>query len=276
MRSGVSFRDRGLSVVSRRLGWDRANHRAGDQWFRAFNRNRTSGSTLHLSDQFQKLPDGGLIRSERMARLEAALLIADSALSARRLSQVARLIDAAEVRRLVEALNSAYDRERGAFRIEQTAGGFVIMTRASLAPWLDRLHQRQSQAKLSQPAMEALTIIAYQQPVTRADVEAIRGVQSGEMIRQLIERGVVRVGGEDDSLGRPFLYETTREFLSMFGLQQVDELPDFESLRRNRAGPILQPDAASLPQGTDDAAGSASSTEEATTQVDESPARPAA
>jgi len=186
----------------------------------------TAGSTY--------LADGGLVRSERMARLEAALLVADGPVSHRKLAQIAKLIDASEVRELVATLNSAYDRERSSFRIERTAGGLVLMTRAALAPWLDRLHHRASQAKLSQPALETLTIIAYQQPITRADVESVRGVQSSEMIRQLIDRGLVRVGGEDDSLGRPFLYVTTRDFLGMYGLQSISDLPDFEALRRRR------------------------------------------
>ena len=93
--------------------------------------------------------------------------------------------------------------------------------------------------KLSSPMMETLTIVAYQQPVTRADVEAIRGVQSAEMIRQLMDRSFVRIGGEDDSLGRPFLYETTRQFLSMFGLRRLEDLPNYETLRRQRTLPAI-------------------------------------
>lgn len=188
---------------------------------------------------FQILPDGGLVRSTRLARLEAALLIADGAVPARRLAQVARLIDAKEVQQLIHVLNESYDRTRSAFRIEQTAAGYTLMTRAALSSWLDRLHNRQAEMKLSAPMMETLTIIAYQQPVTRADVEAIRGAQSSEMIRQLLDRGLVRVGGEDDSLGRPFLYETTRQFLSMFGLRRLEDLPNHDSLRRQRTLPAL-------------------------------------
>jgi segregation and condensation protein B len=93
--------------------------------------------------------------------------------------------------------------------------------------------------KLSAPMMETLTIVAYQQPVTRADVEAIRGVQSAEMIRQLMDRGLLRIGGEDDSLGRPFLYETTRQFLSMFGLRKLEDLPNYGTLRRQRTLPAI-------------------------------------
>lgn len=185
------------------------------------------------------LPDGGLLRTDRMARLEAALLIAEGPASAKKLVHAANLADPAEVRQLTVVLNEHYDRSRSAFRIEETAAGFVLMTRASLAPWLDRLHQRQARLRLSPPMLETLTIIAYQQPVTRADVEAIRGVQSAEMIRQLLDRQLIRIAGEDDSLGRPFLYETTRQFLAAYGLRQLDDLPAWESLRRERKLPAI-------------------------------------
>ncbi len=185
------------------------------------------------------LPDGGLVRSTRIARLEAALLIGDGAVPARKLAQVARLIDAREVQQLVQVLNDSYDRTRSAFRIEQTAAGYILMTRAALSPWLDRLHHRQAEMKLSSPMMETLTIIAYQQPVTRADVEAIRGVQAAEMIRQLMDRSLVRIGGEDDSLGRPFLYMTTRQFLTVFGLHSLEDLPNYATLRRQRTLPAI-------------------------------------
>lgn len=204
------------------------------RWIKKDDRNRRS-----LKNSFLILPDGGLVRSTRLARLEAALLISEGATPARKLAQVARLIDIKEVQQLIQVLNESYDRTRSAFRIEQTAAGYVLMTRASLAPWLDRLHNRQAEMKLSAPMMETLTIVAYQQPVTRADVEAIRGVQSAEMIRQLMDRGFVRIGGEDDSLGRPFLYETTRQFLSMFGLRRLEDLPNYATLRRQRTFPAI-------------------------------------
>jgi segregation and condensation protein B len=204
------------------------------RWIKKDDRNRRT-----LKNSFLILPDGGLVRSTRLARLEAALLISEGATPARKLAQVARLIDIKEVQQLIQVLNEGYDRTRSAFRIEQTAAGYLLMTRASLAPWLDRLHNRQAEMKLSAPMMETLTIVAYQQPVTRADVEAIRGVQSAEMIRQLMDRNLVRIGGEDDSLGRPFLYETTRQFMSMFGLRRLEDLPNYATLRRQRALPAI-------------------------------------
>jgi segregation and condensation protein B len=172
-------------------------------------------------------------RTTKMARLEAALFVAGGALSARRLAQVATLADAAEARGLVEALNSAYDADGSAFRVERVAGGYQLLTRPEYARWLDRLHDRPARTKLSPPALETLTIIAYRQPVTRADIEAIRGVQSAEIIKQLMERGLVRIAGEEDSLGRPYLYETTRTFLEQYGLRSLDDLPSAEELRRS-------------------------------------------
>jgi segregation and condensation protein B len=100
--------------------------------------------------------------------------------------------------------------------------------------------------------MDTLTIIAYQQPVTRASVESIRGVQSSEMIRQLIDRGLVQVGGEEDSLGRPFLYITSRQFLDMFGLGRVEHLPDYDTIGRQPEPISAEPDTANEDDNSDE------------------------
>ncbi len=171
-------------------------------------------------------------RSQKMARLEAVLLVADSAMSTRRLAQLAMLASSGEVGQLIERLNRIYDSGESAFHIERVATGFQLLTRPEFSLWLDRLHNRQVQLKLSTPALETLSIIAYRQPITRADVEAIRGVQSTDILRHLMERGLVRIGGEEDSLGRPYLYETTRRFLELFGLTDLDDLPNALLLRR--------------------------------------------
>ena len=179
------------------------------------------------------VPGGGVEcrRNAKMARLEAVLLVADSALSRRRLAQLATLADTSEVRSLVDQLNATYDQSCSAFRIERVATGFQMLTRPEFSFWLDKLHQRQTTLKLSPPAMETLAIVAYRQPVTRADIEAIRGVQCTEMLKQLMDRGLVRIGGEEDSLGRPYLYETSRRFLELFGLRTLDDLPMAGRLR---------------------------------------------
>lgn len=173
-------------------------------------------------------------RSVKMARLEAVLLVADQALSFRKLAQFATLADASEAQHLVKQLNAAYDKMACAFRVEQLATGCRLMTRPQFAMWLDKLHQRHAEMKLSPPMLETLTIVAYRQPITRAEIEKIRGVQAAEMLKQLMERGLVRIGGEDDSLGRPFLYETTRRFLESYGLKDLGDLPQAEKLQRTR------------------------------------------
>lgn len=180
----------------------------------------------------QKLAAYAGVRTEKMARLEALLFVADGALSIRKIVQNATLADNAEARRLLEELNAFYDADGSPFRIERVATGYQLLTRPAYAPWLDKLHQRQNELKLSSPAMETLTIVAYQQPITRADIEAIRGVQCAEMLKQLMERGLVRICGEEDSLGRPYLYDTTKKFLELFGLRSLDELPMASTLRK--------------------------------------------
>jgi len=182
--------------------------------------------------EIQILGPVSLVRSPAMARLEAVLLVTNSALPARKLSQLASLADATEVRTLIQQLNIIYDQCGTAFRIERVAAGFRMFTRPEFAMWLGKLHHREAELKLSPPALETLTVIAYRQPMTRADVEAIRGVQCSEMLKQLMDRGLIRIAGEDDSLGRPFLYETTRKFLEVFGLRELDDLPLSEKLRR--------------------------------------------
>jgi segregation and condensation protein B len=173
-------------------------------------------------------------RSPKLARVEAALIVADGALSARRLAQSASLLDSGEARQLVDELNAAYDACGSAFRVERVGSGFQMLTLPAYARWLDKIHQRQERLKLSASSLETLTIIAYRQPITRADIEAVRGVQSSEVLKQLMERGLVKVVGEDDSLGRPYLYGTTRAFLESYGLRNLNDLPDAGLLRVNR------------------------------------------
>jgi segregation and condensation protein B len=173
-----------------------------------------------------------LRRTAKLARLEAVLLVADSPLSPRRLALLATLADATEARTLINRLNAAYEAAGTPFRIEPVAAGYRMLTLPQFAFWLGKLHHREADLKLSSPAFETLTVVAYRQPITRADIEAIRGVQCSEMIKQLMERGLVRIGGEDDSLGHPFLYETTRRFLEVFGLGDLEDLPLAGKLRR--------------------------------------------
>lgn len=164
----------------------------------------------------------------RRQRVEAVLLLSRAPLSPRKLSQLAGLADATEARTLVRQLNQSYAEWGRAFRAEEVAGGYQLLTRPQLAPWLRRLGHIPKSVQLTPPAMETMAIVAYRQPVLRADIEAIRGVACGEILRQLMERDLVRISGRSNELGRPYLYSTTKRFLQLFGLQAAEALPAVE------------------------------------------------
>ena len=171
-------------------------------------------------------PNGGAnTRDERLAQLETILFLALRPMTSRKLAELAGLADGTKARTLVRTLNRLYDAQGCAYRIEEIAGGFQLMTRAKFAPWLRRLHGAETEVRLSGPAMETLAVVAYRQPILRAEIEAIRGVQSGEMLRQLIERDLVRIAGRSQELGRPLLYGTSKRFLQIFGLKHIEDLP---------------------------------------------------
>ncbi len=161
----------------------------------------------------------------RRMRLEAILLLAKTPLSTRKLAQLAHLADGTEARTLVRHLNRCYDQAGRAMKIEQVAGGYRLLTRPAFAPWLARLGHLPAAVRLSSPMMETLAVVAYRQNVSRADVEAVRGVACGEILRQLMERDLVRIAGRGEELGRPYLYGTTKRFLQLFGLSSIEALP---------------------------------------------------
>jgi segregation and condensation protein B len=194
-----------------------------------------------------------------LARLEAVLLLAREPLSSRKLSQFANLADGTQARTLVRRLNAGYDGAGRAFRVEHVAGGYQLFTRREFAPWLRRLAHVPGEMRLSAPTLETLAVIAYRQPVPRADIEAIRGVNCGELLRQLIDRELVRISGRSAELGRPFLYSTTKRFLQLFGLISTDDLPRAEVLRQAplpTRGPLPSPlpsdDNSDSPEPNDD------------------------
>jgi len=161
----------------------------------------------------------------KLADLEAVLFLAREPLSTRRLAKLAKLADGTEARTLLKKLALRYDQRGSALQWVEVAGGFQMLTRPQLAPWIGRLHGEAQEVRISAPALETLSVVAYQQPVVRAEIEAIRGVQCGEILRVLMERDLLRIVGRADELGRPFLYGTTKKFLQVFGLRRLDQLP---------------------------------------------------
>ncbi len=167
-------------------------------------------------------------RDRSMSILEAVLLIADEPLPIRKLVQVTGLADATTVRRLLDKLQAFYDADGSAFELEELAGGYQLLTRPEYHRWLTSLRKSQQDLRLTPPARETLAIVAYRQPIMRADIEAIRGVHCGETLRLLMEKGLIKIAGRHDSLGRPVLYGTTKRFLQVFGLKSLKDLPNVE------------------------------------------------
>ena len=168
--------------------------------------------------------------ASRKRRLEAVLFLARDPMNSRKLSQLAGLEDGTQARTLIKSLNEDYDRLGRAFNIQRVAGGFQMLTRPQFAKWIRRLDHIGRPARLSGPLLETLTVVAYRQPIIKADIEAIRGVGCGEMLRQLLDKGLVKIAGRSPDLGRPFLYATTKQFLVYFGLNTLDDLPRSEKL----------------------------------------------
>lgn len=168
----------------------------------------------------------------RRSRLEAVLFLAREPLGLRKLAQLANLADGTEARTLIAQLRQRYDERGCAFQVEHVAGGYQLLSRATFAPWLRSLVPPEQEIQLSPPALETLAVVAYRQPVLRADVEAVRGVGCGEILRQLLDRDLLRIVGRSEELGRPLWYGTTKRFLRVFGLNSLDELPLASELRR--------------------------------------------
>jgi segregation and condensation protein B len=169
--------------------------------------------------------------------VEAMLFASDVPLEAERIREVLDLENAAAARTLVEELIGRYEAEPRGLAIVEVGGGYRMVTRPELAPWLVRLARARTKVRLSRPALETLAIIAYKQPVSRPELDAVRGVNSEGVLDNLLERRLVRIGGRKEAPGRPFLYETTREFLVAFGLRDVNDLPKIE-------GELIIPDLA--------------------------------
>ncbi|MBA7677072.1 Segregation and condensation protein B [subsurface metagenome] len=163
--------------------------------------------------------------------VEAVLFASDEPLTAERLAKIAET-SIRQIRRHIENLNDKYNTGKNAFTIEQIAGGYQMMTLGPYNYWLKKLLRTRTDSKLSPAALETLAIIAYKQPVIRADIEAVRGVMVGEIVRGLMFKGLVRIVGRAEVLGRPMLYGTTKKFLEVFGLNSLKDLPKIEELKK--------------------------------------------
>lgn len=171
------------------------------------------------------------VDEEIAATVEAILFASDKSLSASNISEIAQLGSARQVHEAVVRLNELYSQTGRSFRIVKIAGGYQMQTLPAYNDVVSRLVSTRREARLSQAALETLAIVAYRQPVLRADIEAIRGVSCGEVLRGLMEKNLVRIVGRANEIGRPMLYGTTKHFLEVFGLADLKDLPNVEQLR---------------------------------------------
>ena len=156
--------------------------------------------------------------------IESLLFVADEPLTIDRLKKIISGAESRELREVLEELEADYETRQGGFFLKQVAGGYQIRTRPEYMEWIKRLLQPKP-LRLSKAALETLAIIAYKQPVIRSDVEHIRGVDCGGILRVLLERKFVRVLGRKDIPGRPLIYATTKRFLEVFDLKNLKDLP---------------------------------------------------
>ncbi len=169
------------------------------------------------------------MNDEELKRIiEAILFASDQPVSINEMREVLDGADGRIIRTVIEGLRDEYEKEKRSFRLVEVAGGFQMATDPLYGEWLKKIYKSRQTNRLSGPALETLAIIAYRQPVTRADIEFIRGVNVDGVVKNLMDRNIIRITGRKDVPGRPILYGTTKEFLLYFGLNSLDELPNLK------------------------------------------------
>lgn len=162
--------------------------------------------------------------------IEALLFISGEPLSIDRIKNVLEEVERGKIKGLLWELQHDYDMRLSGLRIVEVAGGFQISTRSEIAQWIKRLKKIKQSSRLSRPSLETLAIVAYKQPIVKAEIEDIRGVDSTGVIKGLLDKHLIKIIGRKDLPGRPILYATTREFLQYFGLRDISDLPTLREL----------------------------------------------
>jgi segregation and condensation protein B len=164
--------------------------------------------------------------------IEALLFVSDRPVSIDTIKDVLKTVEPSDIRGLMEELNSEYAATERSFSIKEIAGGFQMLTDPLYSKWISAMYKRPPD-RLTAPALETLAIIAYKQPLTRSEIEAIRGVNVDGVLHTLEERSLIRTRGRVDAPGRPILYGTTQEFLQHFGLKSLEELPKLKEFQES-------------------------------------------
>lgn len=162
--------------------------------------------------------------------IEALVLSSPEPLPAKRIAEVVGEVTLAEIEEIIGRLNEKYQNGEASFRIRKVAGGYQLYITEDYAGYVEELHTRRRNARLTRSALETMAIIAYRQPVTKLDIEMIRGVASDSVLHTLLERKLITLSGRAQSVGRPLLYRTTDEFLKYFNLNSLEDLPKMEEI----------------------------------------------
>ena len=174
--------------------------------------------------------------------LEALLFVSPEPISIERLQEVLEGMARARIQSLLKTLTEEYEQNGHGLQLVEVAGGYQLTTKPECAPWVRRLDEIRTASRLSKPALETLAIIAYKQPVTRPEIEEIRGVDTAGVIKTLLERRLIKITGRREVVGRPLLYATTKEFLEYFGLRDLSGLPslkEFKEVAQAEAEPVM-------------------------------------
>jgi segregation and condensation protein B len=166
--------------------------------------------------------------------IEAILFISEKPVVLEQIKEAVEGVDTRDIREIINILKSEYAQRKSGIAIVEIAGGFQMLTNSDYAMYIKKFYHSRHKEKLSKPALETLAIVAYKQPVTRLDIELIRGVNSDGVMIHLLDKGLVKIVGRKDVPGRPYMYGTTKEFLEYFGLKSLEDLPkleDFSSLQ---------------------------------------------
>ena len=186
--------------------------------------------------------------------IESLLFVAEEPLTIDRFKRILAQADTKEIRTALEQIAAEYEQRKGGFYLHQVAGGYQVRTRPEYTPWIKRLIQPKP-FRLSKAALETLAIVAYKQPVIRSDIEHIRGVDCGGVLRVLLERGFLRVLGRKEIPGRPLIYATTKRFLEVFDLKTLKDLPTPKEIEELGNAPLET--AQRIPEGKPENAGTA-------------------
>jgi len=157
--------------------------------------------------------------------IEALIFASNDPISGSKIAGFFEELTPGQVEKLVRELNEEYQKSNRAFFINKIAGGFQVYTHTHFAPWIKKLYKGRAKPRLSQAGLEVLAIIAFKQPISRVAIDAIRGVNSGGVLKNLLERHLIAITGRSDGPGKPLLYSTTKEFLRYIGINDLSELP---------------------------------------------------